>query len=252
MRITINPIYQWDDTRNKYVLVSHDGTYEYSGPVNQFCSSGGDVGKSDAALQAAQTTMTQNLNNDYNQTFLENQQVAKTQIAKAQALMSNPMGLSVPEMASARSSIVSSTARSAQQALGSAAAFAASRGGGSSDIGGGSIGQIAGEIGSEAAQSKSQQLSALSMQDQEMKRQSFLTGLSELNNAGANLSGQSGTAIGGATSTADTAVKAGTGELAAKQADWSNISGMISGIGGLALSGVGIGGNIAGGRPSFQ
>src|ERR1700674_493598 len=204
------------------------------------CSSGGDVGKQDAALQAAQTAMTQNLNADYSTTFAENQQVAKTQMARANALMANPMGYTAPELHTATTSINENTSRAASQAIGAAAAFAASHG--STDIGGGSIGQVAGQIGSEAAQSKAQQLADLSRQNEEMKRQSFLTGLSELNNAGANLSGQGGTAIGGATSTADTAVKAGSGELAAKQAGWQDFAGVLSGIGGLAEAGVGMAG----------
>ena len=36
MKITINPVFQWDEEQQKYVLVSHDGQYEYDGPAMLF------------------------------------------------------------------------------------------------------------------------------------------------------------------------------------------------------------------------
>jgi hypothetical protein len=250
MLITVNPVYQWDDSRDKYVLISHEGVYEWSGPVELACSSGGDVAVQDRALQDAQTQMTQNLNADYATTFAENQQVAKSQMAKANYLMANPMGLTAPELATARTSINENNATAARQAIGAASAFAASHGG--ADVGGGGAAQEVGQIASDAAQSKAQQLAALSNQNQEMKRQSFLTGLSELNNAGSNLSGQGSTAISGAGESATSAVKAGSGELAAKEAGWQEAGAMISGIGGLAEAGIGMGSNISKGLGAFS
>jgi len=234
MRITLNPVLDIETLE----WVSNDGVYEYSGPMDEFCSSGGSVAAQDKELMAAQTTAVNSMNADYATTFAENQSVANSQIARANAMMSNPMGYSAPQLAAATTSINENTATAAKQAIGSAAAFAASHG--SSDIGGGSIGAVAGQIGSEAAQSKAQQLSSLSQQDQAMKREQMMAGLSELNNAGANLSGQSGTAISGAGESADSAVKAGSGELAAQQAGWSDIGGVLNGIGGLVTAGASI------------
>lgn len=202
------------------------------------CSSGGTVAVEDAKLQAAQTQMTENLNQNYSTTFAENQRVAQTQITRANALMSNPMGYSPAELHASTTSINENTANAAKAAIGAAAAAGARYG--SSDIGGGATGARVAEIGTEAAMSKAQQLSSLAQQNEAMKRQSFEMGLSELNNAGSNLSGQGSTAISGAGTAADTATKAGTGELAAKEAGWQNFAGVLGGISGLVQAGTGM------------
>ena len=74
--------------------------------------------------------------------------------AKMSYLAANPQGYTPQQLASATTSINENTATAAKQALGSAAAFAASHGG--ADVGNGAVGEIAGQIGSQAAQSKAQ------------------------------------------------------------------------------------------------
>jgi hypothetical protein len=201
------------------------------------CSSGGKVGQTDQALQDAQAKMTATLNQDYNTTFAEQQSVLGQQKARLDYIAANPMGYSPRELHTATASINDNTARAAKQALGSAAAFAASHGG--ADIGGGAVGQVAGVIGSEAAQSKAGQLSSLSQQNEEMKQKNFWSAISGLNSVGSELGGSGGTAISGATSTAGTAVNAGSGALAAQNAGWEHLSGVLGGISGLAKSGAG-------------
>ena len=203
------------------------------------CSSGGEVGQTDEALQESQAAMTNTLNADYSTTFAEQQQVAKQQMAIANNLIANPIGYSPQFMAQQTTAINEGTAAGARQALGSAAAFAASHGG-AADVGGGGAAQLAGQIGSAAAASKQQQLSALATGNAQQKIDSFYKGLGELNNAGSDLGGVAGTAIGGAGTAANSSVGAGSGALAAQQAGWQDIGGIISGVAGLATAGAGV------------
>lgn len=69
MKITINPSYQWDDNLGKYVLISHDGVYEHTGPIMSF---GGGQKAADPAEQAqasaganAAAQASANLSNQY-------------------------------------------------------------------------------------------------------------------------------------------------------------------------------------------
>lgn len=198
------------------------------------CSSGGQIAQVDKDLQAAQAKMTSTLNADYSTTFAEQQSLLGQQRARLNYIAANPMGYTPTQLHTATTAINENTANAAKKALGSAAAFAASHG--AADVGGGAIGQVAGEIGSEAAQSKAQQLSALSQQNEELKQKNFWNAISGLNSVGSELGGSGGTAIGGATSTADSSVTAGSGALAAQQAGWQNFGSVLSGVAGLATA----------------
>lgn len=211
----------------------------------KMCSSGGEVAQSDEQLQQAQTAMTNTLNQDYSTSFAEQQSVLANLQAKMSYLAANPQGYTPQQLATATTSINENTATAAKQALGSAAAFAASHGG--ADVGNGAVGEIAGQIGSQAAQSKAQQLSSLSQQNQAMKQQNFWNAIGGLSSVGSQYGGAGGTAIGGASSTANSAVNAGSGALAAQQAGWSDLGGVISGISGLASAGAGIASGFGGG-----
>lgn len=230
MRITSKAVYDIETWR----LIEWDG-YEYSGPVAFACSSGGEIAQTDKALQASQAAMTNTLNTDYSTTFAEQQGVLKNLQAKMNYVAANPMGYTPQQLAGARTSINENTASAARQALGSAAAFAATHGG--ADIGGGAVGEIAGQIGSAAAQSKAQQLSSLSQQNEGLKQENFWKGISGLNSVGSEYGGAGGTAIGSSGGVAGSSVGAGSGALAAQQAGWQNTMGIISGIGGLAMAG---------------
>lgn len=63
-----------------------------------------------------------------------------------------------------------------------------------------------------------------------------------MNSVGSQYGGAGGTAIGGATSTANSATNAGQLALATQQAGWQDVGGVISGISGLASTGAGIAG----------
>lgn len=196
------------------------------------CSSGGEVAQTDEKLQQAQAAMTNTLNTDYSTTFAEQQGVLKNLQAKMNAVAANPMGYTPQQLASARTSINENTASGARQALSAAAAFAATHGG--ADTGNGSVGQIAGEIGSSAANSKAQQLAALSQQNEGLKQQNFWNAISGLNSVGSQFGGSGGTAIGGAGNAAESSINAGSGALAAQQAGWQDFAGTVGAIGGLA------------------
>jgi hypothetical protein len=204
------------------------------------CSSGGQISQTDEALQKAQATMTNNLNADYATTFAEQQGVLNQQVSRLQAIAANPMGYTPAQLHTATTSINENTANAAKAAIGSAAAFAAAHGG--ADVGGGPAAQVAGQVATGAAQSKAQQLSALSTANEQMKQSNFWNAISGLNSAGSELGGAGGTAIGGAGRAADSAVGAGSGALAAQQAGWQDIGSVLSGVGGLVGSAVGLGG----------
>jgi hypothetical protein len=200
------------------------------------CSSGGEVGQTDEALQKSQAAMTNTLNADYSTTFAEQQQVAKQQMAIANNLIANPLGYSPQFMAQQTTAINENAATGARQAIGSAAAFAASHGG-AADVGGGGAAELVGQIGSAAAGQKAQGLAQLATGNAQTKLDSFYKGIGELNNAGSDLGGTAGTAIGGAGSAASTSVGAGSGALAAQQAGWSDLSGVIGAVGGAVAGG---------------
>jgi len=202
------------------------------------CSSGGQVAQVDKDLQAAQAKMTTTLNADYSTTFGEQQGLLGNLQAKMNYIAANPMGYSPAQLHAAKTSINENTATAAKQALGAAAAFAASHG--AADVGSGPAGELAGEIASGAAQSKSQQLLALSQQNEEMKQKNFWNAISGLNSVGSELGGAGGTAIGGATSTSNSAVNAGSRALSAQQAGWENFGSVLSGISGMTKAVAGI------------
>ncbi len=212
------------------------------------CSSGGTIAASDEALQKAQTAMTQTLNQDYSTTFAEQQGLLGQQQAKLNYIAANPMGYTPAQLHTATTSINENTANAAKQAIGSAAAYAAAHGG--ADVGSGVAGQIAGEIGSGAAQSKAPQLASLSQQNEGLKQENFWKAISGLQSVGSELGGSGGTAISGAGSSANSAVNAGSGALAAKQAGWQDLGGVLSGIGGLAGAGANVLGDFGIGKGS--
>lgn len=212
-------------------------SYVYEGPVDWCCSSGGEVSQSDEALQQAQTTMTNNLNADYSTTFSEQQSLLANQQARLAAIAANPMGYTTAQLHNATTNINENTATAAKQALGAAAAYSA--GHGAADVGSGVAGQLAGSIASGAAQSKAQQLSQLSAQNESLKQNNFWNAIGGLNSVGSELGGAGGTAIGGAGTSADSAVKAGSGALAAQQAGWQDVAGIIGSVGSLVGAGAG-------------
>jgi hypothetical protein len=202
------------------------------------CSSGGSVGATDEALQKSQAAMTNTLNSDYATTFAEQQSVLANLTAKMNYEAANPMGYTPQQLSTATTAINENTATAARQAISAAGAYAASHGG--ADVGNGAVGEIAGQIGSAAAQSKAQQLASLSNQNQAMKQGNFWNAISGLNSVGSELGGAGGTAIGGAGRSADSAVGAGSGALAAQQAGWQDVGGVISGIAGLGAAGASV------------
>lgn len=205
------------------------------------CSSTQDkVKTADLNLMNAQSAMANTLNNDYSTTFAEQQQVLNQQVARMNYIAANPMGYTPQELATQKTAINENTATAAKQALGTAAAFAASHGG--ADVGNGAVGELAGEIASSAAQSKAQQLNALSMSNEQVKRQNFWSAIQGLNSASSQLGGAGGTAIGGAGTAADSSTKAGSGALDAANSAFGEFGSIMSGVGGLIQSGTGIGG----------
>jgi hypothetical protein len=211
------------------------------------CSSGGEISQSDEALQKAQTAMTNTLNQDYSTTFAEQQSVLNNQMARLNAIAANPMGYTTAQLHNATTNINENTASAAKNAVGAAAAYAASHGGSAGDVGGGPESQAVGQAVSGAAQSKAAQLSALSQQNEGLKQQNFWNAIGGLNSVGSELGGAGGTAIGGAGNAAGSAVGAGSGALAAQQAGWQDVAGVIGGIASLGTAGAAIGKDFSGG-----
>lgn len=209
------------------------------------CSSGGEVSQTDEALQQSQANMTNQLNADYSTTFAEQQQVLANQQARLSAIAANPMGYTTAQLHDATTNINENTATAAKQALGAAAAYSA--GHGAADVGSGVAGQLAASIASGAAQSKAQQLNSLSQQNEGIKQQNFWNAIGGLNSVGSELGGAGGTAISGGGSAANSSIGAGSGALAAQQAGWQDVAGVIGGIGSLGMAGASIGKDFNGG-----
>ena len=131
------------------------------------------------ANTAANTTFLQ----DANTAFAGQQAIQAKQTALANNMIANPLGYTPKELAIQTTGVNENFARAAKNALGSAAAFGATHG--AADVGGGGAGEIAAQIGTAAATGKAGALSDIASRNEEMKRQSMLTGLSELNTAGA-------------------------------------------------------------------
>jgi hypothetical protein len=236
MRITINPTFFWNDDQQKYVLVSHDGVYEHSGFMLRCCG-GGAVGETDQALQAADAKTTATLSADAQTTFGESQNILAAQQAKYNYMISNPQGYDPQSLATATTSINQNAATAAKQAISSAAAFSAARGG--SDFAGGGASELVGRAVSSATNAKAGALSQLAMQNQEMKRANVLTGLQGLNQVGAEYNNSNATSTTGGANFSNAAENAGSGALAAQQAEFNDISGVIKGVAGLATGGIG-------------
>ena len=201
------------------------------------CSSGGKVAANDQALQDANLAANTNFLNDSKIAFGEQQAIQAKQTAFANNLMANPMGYTPKELALQTTNVNENFAKSAQRALGSAAAFGATHG--AADVGGGGAGAIAGQIGEMAAGGKAGALADIASKNEAMKRESMLTGLNELNVAGGAAQSAEGGTISGASETGRTTTDAGTGVLAAKEAGWQHLTGILGAIGGAAKAGVG-------------
>jgi hypothetical protein len=196
------------------------------------CSSGGKVAVNDQALQDATLASVKQQTADYGTTFAEQQQVLNSVKTRMAAMAANPMGYTPKQLAIQTTSINENFANAAKGALGSAAAFAAAHG--SSDIGGGSIGQVAGQIGGAVATGKAQALSSLAQQNEDLKQQNMKFGLEGLNQVGSEYGGAGATAIGSVGSVADASTQAGAGVTAAQDAGWNRLTGVLSGLSGMA------------------
>ena len=201
------------------------------------CSSGGKVAANDQALQDANLAANTNFLNASKVAFGEQQAIQAKQTAFANNLIANPMGYTPKELALQTTNVNENFARSAKTALGSAAAYGATHG--AADVGGGGAAQMAGEIGTAAATGKAGALSDIASRNEAMKRESMLTGLSELNQAGGAAQGAVGGTISGAGTTGGTTTEAGSGVLAAKAAGWQELGSTLGAIGGLVSAGTG-------------
>src|ERR1035437_4326865 len=202
------------------------------------CSSGGKVAANDQALQDANVKAQTNLMADYSSSMANQNQILGNLKARMNFMASNPMGYTPQQLHAATTSINENTATAAKQAIGSAAAFAASHG--SADVGGGGTGAMVGQIASQAAQAKSGELAQLGQQDAALKQENMWKSLGGLQQVGADYGGASGQAISGSIGSSEAGVGAGTGVTAAQQAGWQNFAGVLGGISGMAQAGVGM------------
>ena len=193
--------------------------------------SGGQEQANDQALQDQNLAANTNFLNDAKLAFGEGQQILGKQTAFANNLMANPLGYTPKELALQTTSVNENFANAAKRALGSAAAFGATHG--AADVGGGATGALAGQIGEAAATGKAGALSDIASRNEAMKRESMLTGLQELNQAGSAASGASGQAIGGAGTTGSTTTQAGEGAIQAQESGFQEFGSAMSGIGGV-------------------
>jgi len=235
MKITINPVLDMETLQ----WIANNGVYEYCGPIVRYCWSGGDVGANDKQLMAANATAAKTSTANYFDALGAQSQIANSLATKASYMAANPLGYSPEALHAATTSISDTTANAAKAAIGKAASFAASRG--ASDVGGSAAGMEVGNIAELAAGQKSAQLSELAQQNQAMKQQNLYAALSTLKGAGSEFGGVAGTAAGAAAGQTGASLKAGEGEIAAKQAQAEQIGTDIQGIAGLASAIPGVG-----------
>ena len=212
MKITINPVLDMETLQ----WIANDGIYEYRGPIVRYCWSGGDVGANDKQLMAANATAAKTSTANYFAALGAQSQIANSLATKAAYMSANPLGYSPEALHAATTSINENTANAAKAAIGKAASYAAQRG--VSDVGGGAAGMEVGNIAEQAAQAKSAQLGELTQQNQAMKQQNLYAALSTLKGAGSEFGGVAGTSAGAAGEQTGASLKAGEGEIAAKQA----------------------------------
>ena len=199
------------------------------------CSGSGKVQDDAQQEQNLQLATSKTLAANYNTTFAQQQQVLAQQKAIANNVIANPMGLSPQELATATTSINENVARGAKQAMGAAAAFAASHGG--ADVGSGATGQIAGQIASDAASAKSGELANLSNTNQAVKRANLWQGINLLSQTGAEYGGSGSTSIGNEGGVVNAGTNAGQLSLTAGQTGYQDVLGGLQAAGGLALTG---------------
>ena len=224
MRITTRAVYDVET----WTLLEWEG-YDYFGLIAKSCSAG------DSTATGLETSQAANANvfyQDAQESFNQNASIQAQLAARMQYMASNPMGLTPQQMSTATTNINENTATAAKQAIGSAAAYAASHG--SADVGGSGIGQAVGQIGSEAALAKSGQLAQLSNVNQQLKNSNMWNAIGGLSGVGRDYGSMSGESANASTGAADASVNAGKLALASQQAGWSDVGSVVSGIGSLA------------------
>ena len=187
-------------------------------------------------MQNANLAANTNFLNDAKTAFAEQQQIQAKQTALANNMIANHAH-TPKELAIQTTGVNENFSRAAKNALGSAAAFSATHG--ASDVGGGGTGEMAAQIGTAAATGKAGALSDIASRNEEMKRQSMLTGLSELNQAGSAAQSAEGGSVSGADTTGTTTTKAGEGAIQAAQSGWQDFAGVLGAVGSLAKAGAG-------------
>lgn len=202
-----------------------------------FTGGSSGIEATDQALQDSQAALASVFGADATTAFSEQQQILGQQQARLNQMVANPMGYTPEQLHAATTSINENTATAAKQAIGAAASYAAAHGG--SDIGGGPIGQEVGQITSGATQSKAQQLSSLSQQNEELKQQNMWKAIGGLQSVGSEFGSATGTTAGAGSSAASTSTGAGTGALNAGQAGIEDVGAILSGVGGLVQAGIG-------------
>jgi len=193
------------------------------------CSSGDSTA---AGLEQQQAANSNVFFQDAQVSFDQNAGIQAELAARMQYMASNPMGLTPQQLATSTTAINENTATAAKQAVGAAAAFAASHG--SADVGGSGIGQAVGEIGTSAALAKSKELADLSNVNQQLKQSNMWNAISGLSGVGKDYGTNFGTGASAQTGAANASVNAGQLLLASQQAGWGDVGGMMGGIGSLA------------------
>jgi hypothetical protein len=82
MLITINPQFGWDENLQRYIVVSHEGQYEYDGPVMKF----------DRAAQGNAKKAISNENNTSTNYGTQSQNITAPLVSQLQKQAANPTG----------------------------------------------------------------------------------------------------------------------------------------------------------------
>lgn len=174
--------------------VLHHDWYEYTGPV-ALCK--GDNTAKDA--EKSQAAFTNTLQKAFSTQFAGQQKILDFLQGKLEPQISNPTGLDAATKASLNTQVIDNSATTYQNALKGEQASMATKGGATS-LPSGVQAQIEGQLGGQQANTESQGLNQVQLEDQQLKQQNEWNSVNALNGVAAQINplGYAGDANSGA------------------------------------------------------
>ena len=190
-----------------------------------------DANSTEIANQQASEAMTQTLQQDYAQTFSQNQKILGNLTTTLNNAIAKPQGFTSQQMAGLRTGATDTTTQQYNNAKVAAGASAARYGG---DVASGVTGQIMGQVDAAEAGQQAHEQNTITQEDASLKQDNYWKGIQSLNGVAAayNPNGYASNSIGSTNATTSASQEIQSEE----NAGWQHAAGIVSGIGGLASS----------------